>query len=222
MNALAKWLAVDLDCRLDLTVRALRPRDGGWAVEHDTGTLRARAVVTTAPLPQTLALLAAGGAELPDALGRELGRIGWFPTLAALVVLDGPSAVPEPGAVQLDDGLFTFVADNHRKGISEVPAVTLHVAHDVSGYRWDDDPGDVLDDIVAWARPWLGAAAVVEAQLKRWRYAGPESVWPEPTVSLDVDGAPIALAGDAFAGPKVEGAHNSGAAAAEALLARLA
>ena len=38
-----------------------------------------------------------------------------------------PSLVPAPGGVQLtDDPILGFVADNHVKGISPVPALTLH------------------------------------------------------------------------------------------------
>jgi predicted NAD/FAD-dependent oxidoreductase len=55
-------------------------------------------------------------------------------------------------------------------------------------------------------------------QIQRWRYAGPVECWPEPTVVWGSDPV-IALAGEAFAGPKVEGAFLSGRAAAEAVLA---
>ncbi len=49
--------------------------------------------------------------------------------IAVLCVLDGPSAVPAPGGIQLaDDPTFGWVADNHQKGISPVPALTLHHA----------------------------------------------------------------------------------------------
>ncbi len=222
MNALAKWLAAGLDCRVGLRIDSLAVVDSGWRLGHADGELVASAVVATPPIPQTLALLDAGGTALPGGLAADLGAVRWHATLAALVVLDSPSAVPEPGGVQLDGHLFGFVADNQQKGISEVPALTLHAAHDVSGHRWDDPPAAVLGDLLRWARPWLGGAAVVEAQLKRWRYAGPVEAWPEPTVAVEVDGAPLALAGDAFAGPKVEGAHDSGRAAAAALTEMLA
>ena len=65
--------------------------------------------------------------------------------------------------------------------------------------------------------PWFGTARVVERQLKKWRFATPRQVFPDPVWCND-DGT-IVLAGDAFAGPRVEGAHNSGLAAAHTVLA---
>jgi predicted NAD/FAD-dependent oxidoreductase len=60
---------------------------------------------------------------------------------------------------------------------------------------------------------------VLEAQLKRWRFATPRTIWPQRWWQPD-DGSPLVLAGDAFDGPRVEGAALSGIAAATALLSR--
>ncbi|MEJ7801227.1 MAG: hypothetical protein WKF60_11940, partial [Ilumatobacter sp.] len=65
------------------------------------------------------------------------------------------------------------------------------------------------------ARPWIGNAQVVEAQVKKWRFAGPVDPWPK-SCWVD-DEHDLVLAGDIFAGPKVEGAHDSGLAAAAAV-----
>jgi len=211
MNALARTLAADLDVRCDVTVQSITRGPDGWRIATGAGTLDAPAVVLTAPLPQALALLDAGG----TAYDPELAAVTFHRVLALLVTLDGAPAVGEPGARQLGDGLFSFVADNARKGVSAVPALTLHVAHGPSADRWDDPDDDVRADLLAAAAPWIGGARVVEAQLKRWRYAGPVIPRPEHGVTVD-DG--LVLAGDAFAGAKVEGAFLSGLAAAASLL----
>jgi renalase len=57
---------------------------------------------------------------------------------------------------------------------------------------------------------------VIEAQVKKWRFATPRSAWPDPCWMSD-DGT-VVLAGDAFDGPRIEAAHNSGLAAAHALV----
>ena len=68
----------------------------------------------------------------------------------------------------------------------------------------------------AEAAPWLGDATIVERQLKKWRLATPRKIWPDPCWTT-ANGR-IVMAGDAFAGPRMEGAHNSGLAAAHAVL----
>jgi renalase len=60
---------------------------------------------------------------------------------------------------------------------------------------------------------------VAASSVKRWRFATPQRTWPEPCWSSVEGAAPVAVAGDAFAGPKIEGAALSGVAAAEAVLA---
>lgn len=218
MTSLAKDLATGLDVRCSQLVFAVRRRtDGGWAVVIDDGTVHeADAVVLTCPLPQTFSLLFEAGVELPV----ELFSDDYDRTIALLTVLDGPSAVPPPGGLQthrLVGTPWSFIGDNHAKGVSRVPAVTFHASPVWSEANWDTPVDDVHPVLLEHARPWLGDATVIESQVKRWRFATPRSPWPDPCW-VDPSGT-LVLAGDAFAGPKIEGAFESGLAAATALRA---
>jgi predicted NAD/FAD-dependent oxidoreductase len=121
--------------------------------------------------------------------------------------------------MQFDHGPFTFIAENNRKGISPVRALTFHAEHDYSLRRFDHDEAEVHAELLELAAPWIGDATVSQSQLKKWRYAGPVAPLPYATQVVEAGGGRIALAGDAFGGPKVEGAYRSGHAAATALLA---
>src|SRR5258706_4434231 len=219
MNAVPRHLARGLDVRCQRLAFMLRKRSRSWVVIDDAAVeYEADAVVITTPVPQAYSFLIAGELDAPDAL-RELT---YERTLALLVVLDAPSAVPEPGGVQDADATFSFVADNACKGVSALPALTLHVRSNLSETWWDGDPSLLIARLVDSATPWIGDASVVEAQLKRWRYATPAATCPDPCLLLEGGPGPGVLAGDAFAGPKVvgpnvEGAVCSGAAAAAAL-----
>ena len=125
-------------------------------------------------------------------------------------MLDGPPAVPAPGAVQHGDPTFSMIVDNLAKGVSPVPAVTMHANPAWSLEWWERPHDETLDALQAAAAPWLGGAAVVERQLKRWRFATPVRTWPDPCWMAPDAAAPLVLAGDAFAGPRVEGALRSG------------
>ncbi|HSL56312.1 MAG TPA: FAD-dependent oxidoreductase [Acidimicrobiales bacterium] len=219
MTALAKHLARGLDVQVGVELRAIGPGPAGWRLVADDTAYDADAVVLTAPVPQSLALLAAGDTVLDAELAAGLAAIEYDRVLAVLAVLDGAPALPAPGGVQLADGPFTFVADNAAKGVSDVPALTLHTTDAVARARWDDDPDTVLADLLAAAAPWIGTARVAAAQLKRWRYAAPRRTWPDRCCVAATDPGPLVLAGDAFDGPRIEGAVDSGVAAADAVLA---
>ncbi len=219
MDQLAAALASTLgDVRLGTAIDAVSAGQRGYRLHWAGGELDASAVLLNAPAPESLALLDRGRTVLDPAVDAGLRALEYHRVLAVLATLDRPSAVPEPGARQLDEGAFSFVSDNQRKGISEAPAVTLHASHAVSANRWDDDSRAVLVDLLAEARPWLGDAAVLEAELVRWPYAGPVRPWPDRACLAATAPGPLVMAGDAFGGPKVEGAYLSGLAAA-ALLA---
>ena len=222
MNRLAKYLATDLDVTVDVEVESVASTPSGWELRYLGGSVTADALVLTAPIPQSLRLLTVGRTTIDPQLRARLDAVTYHPTLAVLATLDRPPAVPAPGGVQLSDGPFGFVADNQAKGISEAPAVTLHATHELSRQRWDDDPDTVLGDLLTEAQPWLGDAVVVEAHLKRWRYAQPADPAAEEIATTVVDGRPLVFAGDAFAGARVEGAFRSGAAAARHLASVLA
>ncbi len=194
--------------------------DGGAPLTDEGGTrLEFDAVICTPPVPQTLDLLV--GTALDPAALAALAVIRYEPTLAALAVLDGPGAVPAPGGVQLDDGPLSWVGDNLAKGISSVPALTLHASGDESARRWDEPTDRVLGAMLRAGLPWTGGAAPLGVQLARWRYAAP-SVLHDQRCVVAVEGRrPLVCAGDAFGEPRVEGAALSGLAAGAAVLARL-
>jgi hypothetical protein len=216
MNSLAKDLAVGLDVRCSTMAFAVR-RDadsGDVSVAIDDGTsFEADAVIVTAPLPQAFALMIDGGIELDE----TLFRTDYDRTIGLLVRLDQAPDLPPSGGIQNADDVFSFIGDNASKGVSLEPAVTFHANPTWSEAHWDDDNDELVKQLAVAAQPWLGDATIVEHSLKKWRLATPRSIWPDPCWTT-ADGKVI-MAGDAFAGPKVEGAHNSGLAAAHTLLA---
>lgn len=217
MNSLAKDLATGLTVECSTMAFRVRPAaagaDGPWTVQVDDGTERpADAVVMTCPLPQSFALLVDSGVELDE----TLFRTDYDRTIGLLARLDGATALPSSGGVQHGDDIFSFIGDNAHKGVSAEPAVTFHANPEWSEAHWGDDNDALLEQLSAAAQPWLGTASIVESQLKKWRLATPRKIWPDPCWTA-ADGH-VVLAGDAFAGPRMEGAHNSGLAAAHALL----
>ena len=211
MTDIAKHLAIGLDVRCNTLAFSIAPgTTSKWQLNIDDGSaLNADALIVTCPLPQTYALLVTADIELPDSMMRtEYDR-----TICLLAVLNQSSAVVSPGGLQNPDETFSFVADNAIKGISSAVALTLHANPQFSLEHWDAPPQDVHDLLLKQAKPWIGDATVVTSQVKKWRLATPLTIWPDRYWANEM----IVLAGDAFGGPKIEGAALSGLSAANYL-----
>ncbi len=222
MTGVAKALAEGVEVRREHKVTALvRTTERLWRIELEgREPLRAEHVVVSAPVPQTLALLAAGGTTLPPGAAEVLSGIDYHPCLALLVELSGPSRVP-PEGVALKEGPLRWIADNVRKGISPgVPAaVTLHANAEFSREHYALEVADVVERLLPAAAPWVDESSVVSTTLHRWRYSEPKTTHPETCVWWPDLG--LGLCGDAFGGPRVEGAAISGMTLARKMLGEL-
>ncbi len=221
MQAVARHLTRQVHVLLEKPMVSLRRHPDGWEATLASGeTVLARAALLTAPVPQSLALLESGGIELPSATRMRLESVEYERCLAVMAVLDGPARLPPPGGLALTDGPIAWIADNQRKGVSATPAVTLHATAAFSLEHWDRDRQDSARELLGAATAWLGAN-VLEFQVHGWRFSKPLRVEEYPCCVLSAS-PPLVLAGDAFAGPRVEGAVLSGWAAADALKERMA
>jgi predicted NAD/FAD-dependent oxidoreductase len=215
MTSIAKHLATGLDVRTSTLVFSLTRGDTDWIITTDDGVAHhADRVILTAPIPQSFSLMFGGGIEMPV----ELRNTDYDRTLGLLVTLDSNNHnVSSPGGMQFPDDVFSFIGDNTAKGISAAPALTFHANPEWSLANFDKTNREIHDDLLEAATPWLGTAHVTSSEMKKWRFAIPKKLWPD-ACWVD-DSGTLAIAGDAFAGPRVEGAALSGLAAARALVA---
>ncbi|MBM3873879.1 MAG: hypothetical protein FJ382_09140 [Verrucomicrobia bacterium] len=221
MTSVAKHLAEGIDVERERKVTAARRHESGyWELDiENAGILRVERLLLTAPMPQSLALLDQGGVRLPDDVAGELRSVSYRPCLAALLVLDGSSAVP-PEGVAPSEGPLRWVADNGLKGLCRQAAITVHAGPEFSAREYGRPEAEVLESMTAAARPWLGDRRVVSAALHRWRYSEPVGSLPRPFVWIPE--LSLGFAGDAFLGGRVEAAALSGQALGHHLAAQLA
>ena len=223
MTSIPKHIARDLDVRTGEKVVRVDGGDGGWDVRCESGLrMIGDTLVLAAPVPQTLDLISSGSYTLPDGARRQLEAVAFEPCLALMLLLDGPTGVPEPGGMQIKGEPLDWIGDNRRKGISEAPAVTVHAGPEWSRSHFEDEEAKVIESMISLAGDQLGAdlaPAVDETSLARWRYSWVTEPHPEPCLVAS-DNPPLLFCGDAFGQPKVEGAALSGLAAADSLLGR--
>jgi predicted NAD/FAD-dependent oxidoreductase len=218
MTAITKFLATETNVHLRHRVLRVEHDVSGWRVVTESGEVFiADAVVLTAPVPQSVAVLDAGHYALPPNIRHQLETIAYEPCIAVLALLEGPSTLPPPGAIQFSSEPVSWMADNYQKGISPRPGtITIHAGPKFSRSHWEADDATIVAALTERAQQWLGHA-VVSYQVQRWRYSKVVKNHPWPCLTIESP-APLVFAGDAFAGAKVEGAAMSGLAAARCLL----
>jgi renalase len=216
MTTIAEHLALGLDVRTGAEVGGLRRSERGWKAVTRGSTHSADALILTGPTPPALALVDGNGLPLPEDARKALKGISYAPCIAVMALLDGESGIPEPGGVQVGGEPLFWIADNRKKGISEAPAITIHAGPEWSREHMQEDDYKVSNLLLKEAQDYIKTGVKATA-VYRWENSQP--VAPHDEELVYVQGPPpLVFCGDAYAGPKVEGAVLSGLAAAEKLL----
>lgn len=219
MTAVAKHLAQNLTLYNQTKLEKISLVEEGWEVLAENGrSYQTRALLLTPPVPQSLALLHAGDVQLAAEDQTALERIEYAPCLSGLFWIEGEVLLPKPGALQRPEASISFLADNQQKGISpEATILTAHANPMLSKIWYEAPKGELMGLFMEGLRPFLGQNSTIKGHhIHRWRYALPLVTHPQRTL-LAAGLPPLAFAGDAFNGPRVEGAALSGLAAAKAL-----
>ena len=220
MTSIAKKLSQDLEVHLQTAAIAISFDGEFWHAQTIDGRVfNGDCLILTAPIPQSLSLLKAGEVSLAKREAKQLQVVQYYSCLAVLVLLDGPSQIPYPGGMKFESGPIQWLGDNTQKGISpKVTAVTIHASADFSQQNFEMNSEQIAESLITAVKPWLGGG-IQDWQLHKWRYSKPMYTYPE--MLLKISGYPsLIFAGDAFGGPRVEGAALSGIAAALRLMER--
>ena len=219
MRTIATHLARNLDVRSQVQVKTVSIDKTIWKVSDTNGNVFAgKCLILTPPVPQSLALLEVGNVPLEKSVRAELSRFAYNPCIAVMAVLEGPSRIPAPGGMWFSGEPIAWLADNTLKGTclgaNGGCSITLHADAEFSRGHWTHAT-QASAFLLQKASPWLGAR-VKEFQTHQWRYSQPTYIHHDPVLFVRSP-APLAFAGDAFGGPRVEGAALSGLAAATCL-----
>ncbi len=190
--------------------------------EKKTKSYEADWLVLTAPAPVNMELLNASGVELDYDDEDELRKIKYVSCLTVMALLNGPSGLPNPGAMDLNHDILRWIGDNHMKGISPVPgSITLHCSPRFSNDNFDLPDDEIIAKVMAAAKPYL-KADFVKGITHRWPYSDPVRIYNEKhpfrrPYYMD-ETLHLGMAGDGFNGPRLEAAGLSGMELASAII----
>ncbi len=219
MSALAQHLAHNKSTHLNTQINTITQNNTQWHLRDQNGNLyTSDALILTPPVPHSLALLASGNISLSDRDQQALSRIQYAPSWTALFAVEGDTTLPPSGVLHRPEAIVSWIADNQQKGVSpHSQIITMHIHPQKSGLWFFAPPEEIAGIFRAEIRPFLTPNSTLQLlNLHLWPYALPTTLHPQ--ACLIVQEMPsLIFAGDAFNGPRIEGAALSGLAAAQAI-----
>ena len=213
MNMVPRLLSEQVTVLKEKKVTWIQPLQDGWQVTTDPlETFVAKALIITIPAPQALELLEKS--QFPESSLAPLRQIAYYPCLSLMAILTGPSRIPAPGGMMMENGIVSWMADNFQKGISKKPSVTIHASPAFSQTYLDGDLQTAGKLMLEAVEQWIDAASVEFWQIHRWRYSLAYQRHPEPFWQPETP-FPLLFGGDGFGAGNIEGAFVSGMAMAE-------
>ena len=200
MSRIVHAIADGCDVRTSTEVSSLKHDGTRWTVHCGNGdTYTARVVVSSAPVPQTLNLVASGGVALSTEIQHQLSSIDYERCIAALITTSAPMDVR--GITHPD---IAYIGDNQNKGISPTPAYTVHATPEFSERMWDKDRYEMATHL---SRCAFGESldGVTDIDVHGWKFSRPTTLSPSTYLEA-VSDPQLILIGDAFGGARVEGA----------------
>jgi renalase len=162
----------------------------------------AKKIIITCPLPQALEILKASQINYP----LDLNTIFFGKALVGLFELEDNNKY-EFNLLKPKSSIFT-IANNKTKGISKKLTLSVVMSQSWSDLNFNLDDTELLRLIQIELQNYFNFEIhAIKAQLKKWRYAEPLSVYSERYVSLSH--GQIIIAGDAFGGGSISGALRS-------------
>ena len=188
-----------------------------------------KSLVLTTPIPQTLELLKTiAGAEDPNTFAAELAKVIYDPCVALMGFFYAEELPLDALPIQSPEAVISFIADNYSKGLtSEKGALTVHLSAEASRGMFTAHDQVIAGYVCHQLKQLFGLKKISmpkSYEIQRWRYAAPQSGLQSTYLDWacgDSSGPRILLAGEAFGGPKIEGAFLSAQAAAQRLLGQI-
>lgn len=227
MNSLVKKLGENLEVIFNTKVINIQNAEDHYLLLTDCHTkIAAKAVIITAPVPQSVELL--HNLEIDHRFNKMLKNVTYHPCFVLLASLPTSSTLPEVGILNenLPDGLDRIV-DHKKKGISSLTTLSIYTTGQWAKNHYHLEDHEIKALLLESLKPVLQKEKIIELQLKRWRYSEATSTIKHPFLDLEQT-FPLFLAGDVLlhkddrsGRTRVESAFLSGVAAGEEMARRM-
>jgi predicted NAD/FAD-dependent oxidoreductase len=209
MNTLPKLLSTGIEIRTEVEIERISRAGEGYRI----GGTHFDAVVLTAPIPQTAALLWTLDESRPIASARyrsnlciALGYDTPLPETPYFAILDPSQVHP-----------MTWMSIESVKAPERAPAVVVQMSRQYSFDHYADSPNELIVDISRYVEALFGSTYRVPAaaDVMKWKYAQPDTTADFDTVNPP--GSRLVIAGDGVSAGRLEEAFDSGLRASQLL-----
>lgn len=217
MNALAKELCEGVNVQRQQRVTSVTFGDDGATLDCEGGERwRGKQVLFTCPAPQALAIVEGSAIDLESEVRERLAGVRYDPCVTLLLRLQADCGLREPGFVKGVNEILDTVTDVRRKGTSSKPGLVAQSTAAFATRHYQKDR-DWLEAALVEAVKEVFAVEIEESYLHKWKFAHRRSEDRGPAFARS-QALPLWFAGDSFGAANVEGAYQSGRAAAASLL----
>lgn len=215
MTAPVRDLLAELPVSSGTTITRIVRDEASWRLTDSAGGHHGpfAALAITFPAPQTVTLLAASGFAMP-----EIQHASYAPCWSLMLAVD---EAPTAALIEPKDGPLGLIAtDSSKPGRPAGIRLTVHAKPDWSRAHLELSRDAVVSELTRAAAACLAAPLRPSyAEAHRWRFAQVETALGRP---CQYDPAlRLGAAGDWCLGPRIEAAHDSGLALAQAILGDL-
>ncbi|MGH1574570.1 NAD(P)/FAD-dependent oxidoreductase [Methylobacterium sp. P31] len=215
MTAPVRHLLADLPMLSGTTIMRIGRHGSDWHLEDGFGAIHGPfdGLAVTFPAPQAAALLDQSGFALP-----ALARVSYAPCWSLMIaVAEAPAdALIEPR----EDPIGLIALDSSKPGRPAGARLTVHATPTWSRRHLEEPREAIIAALLRATGQRLGLTLQpTYVEVHRWRYAQVETALGTPCLYDPV--LRLGTAGDGCLGARVEAAHDSGLALAEAILADL-
>lgn len=201
MTKLAKDLGASLNIELERKVSKISYTNNLWTiVDDESHSWTARNIILTPPVPQVVELLDRSSIDYPH----DLKSVKYSKALIFLVKGEN-GASGSPYQEMSSTSIFS-VSSQKLKGTSNSDAEVIVMNADWSEKHFDESDATIIEKgrvILAQELPEL---KVLDVQLKKWRYAFPQTTYHQSFLSL---GRGLYVMGDGFSEGNLNGALKS-------------
>lgn len=209
MSAVPKELAKNLRVNFETKVVRIERQAKAWSLwDENENRIDCRLLVITCPTPQITALLP----EFKD--HPQIKNVSYRPCLAVLICRELPFEMEWTAKWMGRESSVEWICDNQKKGISPLPALTMHFSKN-SSEKYFDSPDEEVFRMLEVSLPNLHRGLNLHRgdflyrAVHRWRYSQPIGKAIHPPYLYDQTLAPLLMVGDGFSGGRVEGAIQS-------------